>query len=609
MKIHKETIAGYNELAEKLNKEAAHLAKVSTTYSILRLVVFILAVVLTILLSSIGPIPGILGGLTGIVLFLIVVKKHHQQERYRSILLIKTALVRNELNAITERKNEFYDGSKFIDHQHFYSTDLDVFGPFSLFGLINRCRTFSGNKTLAEYLSVKPSIEEVTYRKTLINNLEFATEWKLSFLSILYEIDQGHDTDIAALVNRILDQDLTFATNSTLALYRKLLPIVWLGITILYFIVAKWAISLAILFGLINLRITLKHAHSVSEIQFRLSKVGLHLQKYATALSMILLKEWPLNLDRKIKEHHDPVSTERKVSSLSALKKLADLLDYRLHMIPSFILNIGFLWDTHIVSKLADWNKKNDFLIDSVFDLIGKVEALVSLSNWSQNHPHYTYASVDESYFQLEGVEMRHPLLEYKECIPNDFRIEQEDRVNIITGSNMSGKSTFLRTLGLNLVLAYAGARVAATKLNVGLVTVFTYMRIKDALEENVSTFKAELNRIEHMLALMSKNEPVFILADEMLRGTNSLDKLKGSRAILIKIIAFKSYAVVATHDIGLTDLGLAYPEVVNNYYFDIDYLDGTLKFDYKIKPGICQNFNASYLLGKLGIDVASNNS
>jgi DNA mismatch repair ATPase MutS len=168
----------------------------------------------------------------------------------------------------------------------------------------------------------------------------------------------------------------------------------------------------------------------------------------------------------------------------------------------------------------------------------------------------------------------------------------------------MSGKSTFLRTLGINMILSYSGTKVAADKFMTSLVQVVTYMRIKDVLEENVSTFKAELNRVKMMLDLLRSHTRCLFLIDEMLRGTNSKDKLEGSIAITKEILEYEGYAIIATHDLKLAEYGDGFPNEVNNFYFDISFEGKDLKFDYKIKEGICTSFNASFLLNQLGLDV-----
>jgi DNA mismatch repair ATPase MutS len=203
----------------------------------------------------------------------------------------------------------------------------------------------------------------------------------------------------------------------------------------------------------------------------------------------------------------------------------------------------------------------------------------------------------------IKAKSVGHPLM--KNAVCNDFELKETNRLTLITGSNMSGKSTFLRTTGCNILLAYAGAPVFAKQFELtDQIQLFAYMRIKDSLQENASTFKAEIDRIRLLLDAM-KNEPkALILVDEMLRGTNSEDKLKGSIAFLEEVIAANAFAMVATHDLRTTEMTTKYPNSVNNFYFEYDSKDGELSFDYQLKEGVCKSFNASELLRSVGLKV-----
>jgi DNA mismatch repair ATPase MutS len=170
----------------------------------------------------------------------------------------------------------------------------------------------------------------------------------------------------------------------------------------------------------------------------------------------------------------------------------------------------------------------------------------------------------------------------------------------------MAGKSTFLRTIGINTVLALCGAPVCASEMQVSVITIISYMRIKDSLNESTSTFKAELDRLQMLLAAVSNEPKVFFLIDEMLRGTNSVDKYLGSKAVIEQLISKKGVGMVATHDLQIAHLEQKHPDYVRNFYFDIQVIDGEMLFDYKIKHGECKTFNASLLLKQIGIDVGT---
>ncbi len=600
-----QVVSNYKDSYQNLDLLEQRLTNTSNRLSILRLLVFIVVIALTILIASYQPLLGVTACIIGLAVFLFVVKTHHRKDRERQIINYKKKIVSNELDAINNLNNTNYNGSDFIDQDHNFTSDLDVFGPFSIFGLVNRCRTFNGNHSLVQFMSDTPSLSELEERRSVIKELEKESEWRINFFSSLYEIQEGHKVDTSKIIKDTLGADLSFSTNNKLTLYRKILPFIWITIGALYFIIPDISYLLAIVLGLINFRITMNYAEHVSDIQHRLSKAGTQLDKYAQALQIVTDRQWSSSVINK-KISSDPAQ-HNQIEALHQLKSIADLLDYRLHMIPSFILNIGLLWDSKISAKLSYWHDQHGHQIEETFDLIGLVESLASLATWSHNHPDFNYPIIDDIYFHLEGKAMRHPLLQYQECVPNDFNLGQRDYMSIITGSNMSGKSTFLRTVGLNMILGNCGTKVAASSLSYGLVELITYMRIKDDLEESVSTFKSELNRVVKILELLKSGKQAFVIADEMLRGTNSHDKLKGSKAIVLEIIEHQSYGMVATHDIALAEMGEDHTGI-SNYYFDIDFAEGDLIFDYKIKPGICENFNASFLLGQLGLSVSGDN-
>jgi len=599
----RQRLENYKNQLQSLEERERHLSKYSTTLSAARLVTFIIVLALAIYTASISGLLAVALSIAGMGIFLWLVKYHHKKDKEKDVVIGQKSIINNEISSILQLDNAYYDGSKYVDPDHHFTSDLDVFGPFSLYGLINRSKTYAGLNTLAEYLSAVPALGDLIKRKELILELEKIPEWRLDYLSSLSEISDGQTVDTKEEVAKILEIDFTFATNTFLSVYRKMLPAIWLALIISYYYVPQIITPLAVLLALINFYITMRHAQRVSGIQNRLSSVAGHFDKYASALGLIYQREWKADIIRDWDINETDLQQQGKIAALETFKRLSDLLDYRLHMIPAFVLNTGLLWDTQICARIDQWYHTHRLDILGVFGLIGKMEAVVSLATWSYNHPHYVYAEIDDDYFHLDGQELRHPLLQYDECVPNSFGIQKEDHVGIITGSNMSGKSTFLRTIGLNILLGNAGARVSATSMTYSLVHIITYMRIKDALEESVSTFKSELNRVVKILDELDQKAPVLIIADEMLRGTNSLDKLKGSKAIVRRILDSQSFGLIATHDIGLAQMSTSL-KGISNFYFDIDYADGELLFDYEIRPGICQNFNASHLLAQLGLKI-----
>ncbi len=276
-------------------------------------------------------------------------------------------------------------------------------------------------------------------------------------------------------------------------------------------------------------------------------------------------------------------------------------------MVVGFILNIFFIWDVRQVIAIERWKRDNHESLETAFDVIGEFEALISLASLKINYPEWCYPQIaDGEGYTVTAKNLAHPLINKQYRVANDYELNNSFNIDIITGSNMAGKSTFLRTIGINTVLALCGAPVCASEMQVSVITIISYMRIKDSLNESTSTFKAELDRLQMLLAAVSNEPKVFFLIDEMLRGTNSVDKYLGSKAVIEQLISKKGVGMVATHDLQIAHLEQKYPDYIRNFYFDIQVIDGEMLFDYKIKHGECKTFNASLLLKQIGIDVGT---
>jgi DNA mismatch repair ATPase MutS len=289
---------------------------------------------------------------------------------------------------------------------------------------------------------------------------------------------------------------------------------------------------------------------------------------------------------------------------LKLLSKLSKKLDYRLNILVGVSLNLFLFWDIHQCLKLEKWKVKYKKNIAGWFDTMAEFEALSSFANLHFNNADWAFPTITDTYFQLESENAGHPLILPQKRINNSFELNSNSKVALITGSNMSGKSTFLRTLGVNIALAMAGSPVCATKFNVSYVKIYSSMRISDSLEDNTSSFYAELKKLAQIIKVVENKEKVFLLLDEILRGTNSNDRHTGSVAIIRQLIKNKASAILATHDLGLSYLESEMPENIDIYNFDVKIEGEELYFDYKINPGICKSLNASILMKKMGIEV-----
>jgi len=267
-------------------------------------------------------------------------------------------------------------------------------------------------------------------------------------------------------------------------------------------------------------------------------------------------------------------------------------------------LNLLFFTDIHFCLALERWKREHASRIPGWFAAMAEFEVLASLGNMAFNNPGWVFPKVTEDYFVFSAQQMGHPLIPAGRRINNDFAVSGAGRAIIVTGSNMSGKSTFLRTCGVNAVLAFTGAPVCASAFEVSLLRLHSSMRISDSLEENISSFYAELRRLRAIISGAESDPKVFLLLDEILRGTNSDDRYTGSVALIKQLTGYGAVAMVATHDLRLAGLDQELPDAIENYHFDVKVNDEELFFDYRLTPGICSSFNASLLMKKMGIKV-----
>jgi hypothetical protein len=307
-----------------------------------------------------------------------------------------------------------------------------------------------------------------------------------------------------------------------------------------------------------------------------------------------------------LKEKQQQLALEKHAASheIGLLNKILQRFDYRLNPVVHIPLSIFLFWDLQQSLTLENWRKRQTGLIDKWFDALGEMEMIASLANLSFNHPSWTFPVILDEWFQLECQNLGHPLIREHKLVSNDFSMHKPPCIALITGSNMAGKSTFLRSVGANMVLAMTGAPVRAKAMKLPVVKTICSMRITDNLEEETSTFYAELKKIKRIVEAVEAGEKVFILVDEMLRGTNTLDRHKGSEALIRQLIRYNAVGIIASHDVALADLEKVYPGKLHNYHFDSVIKQEEIVFDYLLKDGVCTSANASLLMKKIGIEL-----
>jgi hypothetical protein len=558
-------------------------------------IIFLLSLVMAITTGSVYWIILSLSTLWGFIYILLrhfrLLGKKREHETKRSMYI-------NEINVLNLKGTEYYNGRDFIDPEHDFTSDMDVFGDHSVFVYLNRCATGVGNLQLSRLLSNISPVSEIKARQEATRELADNNNWCVNLRTDLYN-------------RKIRSFEKGFLPEIKPVSYKLKRPEIWIVTSYIILIICILAVItgsiypsiliLPIVFNIIVFRVTGKFINTV--------KAGLEgregiLNDYRKVLQQFESKEWGSDYLNQLK-----VKIKRDgVSATDAIKKLGSLsqkLDYTLHMIMALILNFFFLWDLIICIKIARWFDEYAAKTNEWFEVIGKVEALISISNLQFNHPRWVYPEFSENGFQFRGEELGHPLIPENLRVCNNFDSHEGRKVSVITGSNMAGKSTFLRTVGVNIILAGTGGPVCAGSLTLSNFRIMTYLNITDSLSENTSTFYREIKRLKKILDSARHDNNVLLLLDELLRGTNSADKARGSIAITRELIMNQIPAIIATHNLELAQLQKDFPKQIENYYFDI-IIDKNSKmlFDYKIKQGICNTFNASLLLREIGIDI-----
>jgi len=288
--------------------------------------------------------------------------------------------------------------------------------------------------------------------------------------------------------------------------------------------------------------------------------------------------------------------------TIKKLSQLTSFFDQRLNMVVNILMNSLFLYDVQCLIALEKWKEKHKEEFEKYIDCVGNIECLNSLGCFARNHPKYTYPNITEGTFFVEAKQIAHPLIPESECVPNDFLIGKENQLHLVTGSNMSGKTTFLRTIGINLLLAECGAPVCAAYFSFSPMSILSSIRVSDSLQEHTSYFMAELKRLQSIIVQLQKGQPFLVLVDEILRGTNSEDKTHGSEQFIRKLLQYNCLSLFATHDLSLSELENELPGRISNYCFESIIQDGQLQFDYTLQKGVAKNKNASFLMKKMGI-------
>lgn len=592
----------YEQEAKTLTSKVLAYKRSINQISLYRLGVFLTGLVIIYLIGHFGTIYMLLVFLLTSFVFMQLVMKQGKLQQQHDFSKNLLAVIKNEIDHLQAHKNSYDDGSDFADAAHPYTDDLDIFGPFSLFYKVNRSNTQSGKVILANWFKNPADKTLIEERQQAIKELKEKIKATFDFRAHLLPFVNQEMEKLSSAIQNGLKKRIVFTDKKWLKAYSSIVPYL-IGTLIIasFFNSIFWNAIILILFS--NFFLSGIYSKQMLDVYNGFSKCAGQLNSYAEVLKWIEEENWQSSyLINLVKQCQPTDQKEKTYPKIAALAKIIKQFDLLITPIGSLLLNLFLLWGIRCSIKVAKWHQISSVLILNSFEVISAFEALISLSTLHYNHPDWPFPTITNE-FQVETLALGHPLIMEEKRISNNFSMKTKT-VDVITGSNMAGKSTFLRTLGINLVLAYSGASVCAESLSVSVMKMVSYMRIKDSLNESTSTFKAELDRLKMILIKTASENDTLVLIDEMLRGTNSKDKYAGSKAFIERLVSQQTAALVATHDLQIADLAEDFPKKVRNFHFDIKMQNQDMFFDYKIKNGACKTFNAAILLREIGLDL-----
>ncbi|CAN5386177.1 MutS family DNA mismatch repair protein [soil metagenome] len=538
--------------------------------------------------------------IAGAALFLFIVSKDTNNKEIIDNLETLVAINKQEIEYSKGNYYDRYDGNNLEPGNHAYANDLDLFGKASLYQYINRCHAAKAKALLAERLLQPLNKAQILLQQEAAKELATKSEWRQQLHAFGYKQEIGLQTE-----KKVIDWLNAAEKHFTQSFWKSLLyiyPVITVGSFYLYLsdIISTPIFSLLVfMFYIFSLLVS----KNITTVYNLLSKIVPEISVLYKQLNWFEKETFQSNLLLEIQKQikHNNLKASQEILHL---KNILNRFDVRLNIFAFIILNTFLLWDLHQMMALKKWKLQNKTIVPHWFEAIADIEVVSTIATLAFNHPQWIYPEISEAHFTLSGEEIGHPLIPEQQRVNNSFSIAGIAKIDLITGSNMAGKSTFLRSLGINMILAYTGAPVSAKSFTVSISKLMSSMRITDNLAENTSTFYAELKKLKAIIEEVNKHENLFILLDEILRGTNSLDRHTGSAALIKQLIKENAVALIATHDVELAKLENDYPANISNYHFDVQVAGEELYFDYKLKEGICTSLNASLLMKKIGIEL-----
>lgn len=581
----------YYEQIKKYKKRLSKKSRFLNLLSLLRILVFSGTVYLTYYYFFNYQV-SLLIAISGMIIFIALVSLYSNIKYQESKLGVLIEINENELKTLN-RDFSFRDtGNEFVDNNHDFSSDIDLLGNGSFFQYLNRTITNSGKELLASVL-LSNNIERITDKQEAVKELGEKPQWRQEFTATASLVKP--ETSTITILNWFLNYK-PYLTHKL-----AFLPLIFSSLSLIIILLTALGYLGLLVLGfwfIIGLIITGYYLKKTNNLSFFTSKIQSTFEQYYRLIKYI---EGESFLSKPLKEGKANVfvGNNKASKNIKSFSRAIDALDQRNNVFIALFGNAFFLWDLMQGYRIEKWIKIHQKELKYWFDAIAFFDAYNSLGNFAFNHPEYVYPEVVDSNFIMKVENLGHPLIKKENLVRNDIQIEKE-KFFIITGANMAGKSTFLRTISLHLLMANTGMPVCATKSLYCPIKLITSMRTSDSLTNEESYFFSELKRLKYIIENI-ENSNYFIILDEILKGTNSKDKAEGSKKFIERLSVFTSTGIVATHDLSLCEIAEK-NQKVENYRFDAYIKNDELSFDYKLKKGICKNMNASFLMKKMGI-------
>jgi len=581
----------YTNTRADLEKEAKVLKIKSARLSTFRLVVFLGISFLIYSFLGVYPLVFIIA-FFGASFFAFLISKQNTLKRERSIVAEKIKINTTEIRVLNRDFYHLETGETFINPAHFYSNDIDLFGKGSFFQYLNRTKTNDGKVFLANTLTENKTTS-ILEKQQALKELSNKVVWRQHFTTLASLISVKNTSN--AIVNWIS----SYA--AVLPKYVRKIQIVFSVIS--FVLIALYSFGFAsftyvLIWFFIGLFITGRFFKKTQNLYTEADNVREIFQQYYPLLNEI---ENTVFTSKTLKEKQQIITSEDKKAGVifKEFARILDAFDQRNNIVISVIGNGLFLSEIYNASKVEKWISRYQHIVKKWFHVVAFFDAENSLANFHFNHPKFIFPEITSEKKVISATDLGHPLLRIENRIDNNFKINKEEFF-IVTGANMAGKSTFLRTISLSIVMANCGLPVCATSFKYAPIKLITSMRTADSLTEDESYFYSELKRLKFIIDEI-KETSYFIILDEILKGTNSKDKAIGSKKFVEKLSNSKSTGIIATHDVSLCALENEFIDI-KNYYFDAEIVNNELYFDYTLKNGVCKNMNASFLLEKMEI-------